>query len=256
MISPYTDRCIKIAVSGLAILFIWLSFNSPVNWDQADFYAAAEALINSGTPRFNIAENIGEEIGLWHPPLYIYLMALSFKIFGVNLISARLVGVISIIVSLTLTKYIIKSLYPAKYWDIFIIALLLTGLSPYIIQGTVLLDIDNTILTTMILLFLYIYLQGVIATPAHTLSNHLLLALLFALLLWAKFTTPFIIPISIFIYHIINKRIRLALHGLFTIGGGGVIVFLVSFWVYCHCLNLPFEMALHRNLNIAGGALD
>ena len=253
MISPCIDRCIKIAVSGLAILFIWLSFNSPVNWDQANFYGAAETLVHSGTLRFNVSENTGEEIGLWHPPLYIYLMALSFKIFGVNLISARLVGAISLIISLLLIRFILKSLYPEKYQDVFIIALLLTGLSPYVIQGTVLLDIDNTILTTLMLLFLYIYIRHVCLSSGF--MCHLLLALLFAILLWAKFTTPFIIPVSIFIYHVINKRIKLALHGLFTIGGIGIIVFLLSFWVYCHYLNLPFEMAVHRNLNIAGGAL-
>ena|GEM_PF-4323733 len=259
------SRYINIAILTFAVIFISFSLDSPVNWDQVDFYAAAEASMKTGIPVYNIAVNIGEEVGLWHPPLYIYLMALSFKVFGVNIIAARLVGIVSLIISLILIRGIIRRIYPNRHSDIFCLFLLLTGLSPYIIQGTLLLDIDNTILTTLILLFLYVYLTYRVNAPSvqtcrglihQTLSNHLLLALLFAILLWAKFTTPFVIPISIFIYHLINKRIKLALHGLFTIGGIGLIVFLLSFWAYCSHNNLPFDMAVSRNLGIAAGSLS
>ena len=126
---------------------------------------------------------------LVHPPLYLHLVALSLRLFGDSLISARLVGIVIYLVTAVLVYYIASLLTPdsdrRRYAAMSAVALYMA--SPLVIQGSLLLDIDNTILTLLLTVSVLMIIHPTWFTRRW---YEPLFTLIITTLLWTKWTTP------------------------------------------------------------------
>jgi len=57
-----------------------LSLNNDFTGEEVDFVNGGSALKSTGHPVFYLAESNPEISALWHPPMYIFFLALVFKI--------------------------------------------------------------------------------------------------------------------------------------------------------------------------------
>lgn len=208
--------------------------------DEVDFVRAAEGIVTTGKPIYTGANN-KTYIGLWHPTLYVNILALSFRFFGVHEWSARIVSVAFTLLTLLVVYLITKHLNLSNFSKVLAIFIFL--LNPLIVQGSILVDIDNSALMFFITLFVYAYLK-----LDKTMKNLFLLAILFAITLWAKISTPPVLILGILIYHALNREYRDALLESTLIGFIGCFLFLITWFSYCAFLDLPFPQPFIHNI--------
>ena len=127
--------------------------------DEVDFSASGKAIADMGVPLFYRSEELPSMYGLWHPPLMIYLIGASFLLFGQSEVSARIVPFIFSLCTVVLIYLIALRL--TKRNDVAIIASLLYTINPFVIQSSILLDIDGGLLTFAIMLFFYLPLSRI-----------------------------------------------------------------------------------------------
>ncbi|HEY1015585.1 MAG TPA: hypothetical protein VGE07_22945, partial [Herpetosiphonaceae bacterium] len=125
--------------------------------------------------------------GIPHPPLYTSLGGLAVRIFGANLPAMRLAGALSFALTLALIPLACAALLPGAPprtpWVAAIIALGLYAIHPLAVQGSLLLDIDNTIFTPAMLLFVALLARSEEWPIGRRAAA---VALSFALMLWTK----------------------------------------------------------------------
>ena len=209
--------------------------------DEIDFVKAANGIATTGVPIF-IAEGNNIQIGLWHPTLYATMLAASFKFFGVHEWSARMISVLFTLLTLLVIYLIMRHLTFSNFSKV--LAILIFLFNPLVVQGSLLVDIDNSILMFFIALFVYAYLKLDREKP----KNLVLLSILFAIALWAKIPTPPVLILSIFVFHILNREYIKGLRESITIGLVGGTIFLATWFLYCNLFDLPFLQPFIHNI--------
>jgi len=229
---------------------------------------------------------------LWSPPLYGYLLTLSFWLFDTNEVSARLIGVLfnisTIVITFLLAKEISlvantmrvtpkvsgakdedgnqkgssickmqtdsnrregisnntsanvvyrQDLFGARPYLAASLAVIIYACNPMVIQGSLIVDIDNTILTTFMMLTIYCFVR---VRDCLDVKNIILLCLLYSLALWSKLTLPPLIIISMLLFFIFNKDFKSNLNKTIIIFLAGSTIFLCSWWVVSYLEGLPF----------------
>lgn len=224
--------------------------HAPFTWDEVNFFWNAEAIAQHGVPYAN-AGFLGDrgaigaqyQFGLWHPPLYLYTLGLGIKLFGASEATARGVGVV--VMALTaLGVYALARLTipaPARDWGA-LVAVALFLASPLVVQSALVLDIDGTVLTLLMVVWALAYLR-----LEDTHGRRLVAALgalsgLFALALWAKLTTPWFWLGVILVYQTLRGQPLRGLAHAAAIGVFGGLLFWGSWDLACRQLGLPFEM--------------
>lgn len=81
------------SVALFSLLFA-ISAARPLHVDSMDFAAAAEATLHTGKPVYYRGEQYRAALGLYHPPLYMYVLAGWFGVFGAGPAQARLFGAV------------------------------------------------------------------------------------------------------------------------------------------------------------------
>lgn len=213
--------------------------------DEVDFINAARGVVTSGIPIYEGAGNV-MKIGLWHPTLYVNILATSFKLFGVHEWSARIISVIFTLLTLLVVYLIMKYLAFLDFSKVLAISIFL--FNPLVVQGSLLVDIDNSVLMFFIALFVYAYLKLDREKP----KNLLLLGILFAIALWAKIPTPPVLILSILIFHTLNREYKKGLQETIVIGLVGGTVFLTTWILYCDFFDLPFLQPFIHNIGYIG----
>jgi 4-amino-4-deoxy-L-arabinose transferase-like glycosyltransferase len=213
--------------------------------DEIDFVKTAHGIATTGMPIYMGSGN-NIQMGLWHPTLYSNLLAASFKIFGVHEWSARMVSVLFTLLTLLVIYLIMKHLAFSNFSKE--LAILIFLFNPLIVQGSLLIDIDNSILMFFIALFVYAYLKLDREKP----KNLLLLGILFATALWAKIPTPPVLILSILIFHTLNREYKRGLLESLVIGVVGGIIFLATWILYCNLFDLPFLQPFMHNIGYVG----
>lgn len=226
---------------------IFISFNRLIITDESDLIKAGEAVATIGIPVFYYSnEECSSAIGLWHPPLYLSLIGISLRLFGQTSQSAQLLGIISFFLNLILIYFISKEFFVEEKKKSLIIslAIFLYSINPLIIKSSFFIDIDNSILTTLMTFFLFIFIR--LEKRNSGIDGDILLGLLFGGILWAKFHSLLLIP-AIVLYQIFNRNYKRAIiQGIIvTLVGWGF--FLVSWWIYCQISQLPFSMPFLHN---------
>jgi hypothetical protein len=229
------DRYGKLIVALFVSLFVALVFSQSDKkfvLDELDFPIVAKATSETLKPIYYRGEGQEEHLGLYHPPLYIYMLSAHIKAFGFSENSVRSFGLLSVLITAILTAILgvrISSTRSPIYLPIFV-ALYLSH--PYTIANTTLPDIDQSILPPLIILYLILLFDN---------RKDWLLALAFTFLLWAKLTTPLVlIPFSMLYWYFGEKSIDGTLSRSIRVFGGATIVFLCSYLIYCKLTNLPF----------------
>ena len=248
------------AMAGLAVLFYgaiaWLQSPIPFGFDEMEWAPHAEAILRRGAPVLeggdwrllaspdsHVSQMGGRSYGLWHPPLYLLALAGHIAIFGASTASVRLFGALCFLVTLALTGRLAHRLAPgagmeperagACGW----LTVALLALNPYSVQGSVFVDIDNTLLVPAQLLFFAAFFRWA-ERAARPWAMAVVVTI--ALMLWTKVTTPLILIVLAEGYLLVNRQRRLAL-GFGGLAVAGMGVFAGSWWLYAHVTGVPFE---------------
>lgn len=244
--------------AALGLLLVYLAsaavfLPTPLRFDEVDFAAASRAIARSGRPVWDFAEEnallIGtyygyaQHYGLWHPPLYLYVMALPFLAFGFSDLLARAVGAAclgaTVALSVLLARRLAESPAKGAFVSLFSAAGLVT--IPLTLQGSFYIDIDNTVLAPLALLFVWSLLGLRWAASSVAAASAVL-----GLLLWAK-----IVGAPLLLAGVLWDGL---LGGVPVLGrrlvvvGLGVLVFAATWLLYCVLTGLPplapFEFTL------------
>ena len=238
MKSIKSETASKLIACLIVFVFIALIFSQADKkfvLDELDFPILAKATSESWRPVYYRGEGTPQHVGLYHPPLYIYALAAYVKVFGFSENTVRSFGLLCTLLTALLTVGIAARMMHRDRLRFFIpIFFGLYLLNPYTIANTTLPDIDQTILPVLITLFVFLLFGDK--------SSNKWLAGVFCLLLWAKLTTPLVLAPFAFVYWSIQTRSPLSalLRGL-VVFGGGALLFLASYWLYCNIADLPFK---------------
>ncbi len=134
--------------------------------DEMEFPSVARAIVESGKPIYYRGELTPNNIGLWHPPLYIAWYAAWFKISGFSIESGRIFGLFNSCLTLIVISVFVwyrqrdlgNESGPVLRVFALLIALLVAATSPIFVQGSILPDIDTQILplaVTAVLLLIF-----------------------------------------------------------------------------------------------------
>src|SRR4051794_16376349 len=220
----------------------------PFLFDETNFMFQARAIAETGIPYANMGY-MGDRgrvttrayYGLWHPPLYIYLLGLDVKLFGATEPSARLPGV-ALMLGTALLVYALGQTVAGGGGRGVACGLLATVLflaSPLVIQSALVVDIDGTLLLLVVTGWVLLYLRCQQATDWRRLA---VLGALLALAFWTKLTTPLALVGAVVLYQALAGRWRLGLRQAGVILGIALPLFLATWWLVATLVGLPFEM--------------
>jgi hypothetical protein len=261
-LSPLVFAGAFAAILAVVLALLWPMLGKPYVYDEVSFAQMAEGIVREGVPRANVGfmidykGRIDQQIqyGLWHPPLYLYGLGATFKLFGVSETNARLFGVFTMMLTalfLLLTMRAALASHPNR--DGFALwAVLLYVFNPLTLQSALLLDIDGTVLTVMLMALVWLYLRFRDAGWAAM----LLVAVVFAVALFAKMTSPFFLLGAFVVYRSLQGRIERGIAEAILIGGLGSAIFLISWWTLCFLTGMPVTMpfeVLYREFEDAAG---
>jgi len=252
------------AVAALAAVAIvccslWLllpQLDRPYVYDDVSFALGARAVAATGLPYGNQGYLLHlywlrDQWALWHPPLYIYLLGAVVWLFGDGERATRGLGVLSLLVAAAVSFDLARRAarghnceHPRQLLA-GVLAVALLVLNPLAIQATMVLDIDNTVLMVLIAVTVW----AVMRLPDRWSGRVIIgLALLFALDLWAKMTTPLALGAAIVFVRLFQGRgwgtgWRGAVQAL-AVCALGIVVFVVTWLVVSRALGLPIDYTL------------
>ena len=185
---------------SLAVILAFLVISVP-QWgqpyviDEAVFPYVADGIVKNGAPFFYNGEFRPHDLGLWHPPLYDYLLAGQVRIWGMSPYAIRSFGAICVIASFFIATLALRRIAPQLKQYGYVVMAALFLLNPLVISDALVPDIDGTL--GLFVVTLSIWLSTVVAQVA--LSRRLILGLFgFAVLaVSTKFTIAAIVALII-----------------------------------------------------------
>jgi len=252
-----------IALLGVALWLIGWQIDKPYVYDDVSFMLGAQAVAATGLPFGNQGYLLHlywerEQWALWHPPLYIYTLGLTVKLFGDSERATRGLSVLCLLVAAGITFDLARRVVLSRGGGAGraliagVLAVALYALNPLAIQASMILDIDNTVLMVLLtaLAWLAIRLPG--SWDAKTIVG---IAVLYAVSIWAKTTTPLILGVAlVFTRFFQGVGWRGALQALAVVALGWAI-FAVSWVTVMTLAGMPLTYTLDvvRNEAIESG---
>jgi hypothetical protein len=206
----------------------------PITRTKMDVAHFASADLVSGPP----ADERDTGYALWHPPLYLHVVALVFGLAGTGAAQARLIGLgcllTTILIIYAATQQVFRDRPDRR--AIGLLAAFLFALNPLAIQGALVVDIDNTLLAPALLLTLLAVVRSPdgVSTP-----RDLGLGALFAGLFWIKLTTPLALLLALAIFVAAREGVGVALRRAGVVGVVGGAGFLGTWIAYAGAQGLP-----------------
>jgi|GEM_PF-2941513 len=232
-------KLLPLLIAGLFIVLVMVQSSKPFVLDEMDFPTVSRETSMTGRPIYYHSEQVPQNSGTYHPTMYINFLSAFIKTFGYSETTIRAFGLICVLLSAYLLIRIIRLLTkknPTIEW-IFLGVYLL---NPYTIANATLPDIDPTVLPLVILLFIYVALRYVFKKTLFAKRTWIVLGLLFALALWAKLTTPLILPFfTLVLAWISSKKFSKSLLFTLKVTGLGIATFVSTYFIYCLALRLP-----------------
>jgi len=215
-------------------IFAILSINELAIGD-ASFYVVGSKIFNNRS----LETSFNRFIFLATSPLYGHLLALIDRFFFLNHITARVIGILSFVVTLILIYAIILKISKDQENRHFIgfLGIFLYSINPMVIQGSLLTDIDTTILVPFLLGFVYCF---IVLNENNSKDKYFILGVIFAFNLWAKLTTPFALILTIFIFYFLNGKLREGIKASGSIFLSGLSLFIISLFIYCYFTKREF----------------
>jgi len=229
-------------VCAIAILVFvclaWIQAGKPLQLDNMDFPAMAAATAESGVPIYYRGEENPRDVGLYHPPLYIYTLAGWFELFGASPTSARLFDVLCAVVAGFLALRIVREVFGAGaargVAPAFFIVYLL---NPFALQAFAIADIDTSIYPPLILLAIWaslrvVFAKGELRTTDLGWRDFALIVLMFFLCFWAKLTTTLSLPLVFGPVLSIRLGVWRSVAVVVGISTATAILFVATYWIY------------------------
>ena len=233
-------------------LYAWLlapQLGKPFVYDDVNFALGACAIAETGLPYGNQGYLLHlyeqrEQWALWHPPLYLYALGLTVALFGPSEAATRGLGVLCQLVTAVLTfdlgrRLAIGRAAPAAAATVAgVLAVALFLLNPLTVQAALVLDIDNTVLMTLVSIFVWSAVQRPGRWRARAVGGF---AMLYAVLLWTKLTTPLILLAALVFTRLFGRAGgRRALEAV-AAGLLGSILFLVTWFGITAVSGMPHD---------------
>lgn len=245
-------------VVGVVYSSFRVALRQPFRLDEVNEATIGLKLSQSG-PEALLPGN-KDKLDITHPLLYSFTQAGIQKIFGRDELPLRLYGVLLYLVCGGLVFAIASVLLPgpedgARKFSL-ALTMLLYLLNPLLIQHSVVVNTDNSVLAAVLLLFFCAYLffeaKGSKTSGA---GRRLILTVLFATCLWAKELTPYFLLAGILLFRILAKDWRRFFSDLFWIGILGSFLFWSSWGMYCFFTGTPLLSFVRFTLIDKGGDL-
>ncbi|HYP56626.1 MAG TPA: hypothetical protein VEQ41_10070 [Solirubrobacterales bacterium] len=210
-------------------------------------YETAEPTIEAGeTRRIRFEEDLSVDespfVGAWHPPLYIYAIGVATAFVGTDSPQAlRGVGALGLLAAALLLILIAREVTP-RWRLVGGVAAILLLLHPFAIQGSLFLDIDNSIYAPLALLAIWLAIRyGQREAP---LSGGQILAIgaALALVTWAKMTSTTVLIAAIVLWWLLSRRPpRRAALECAAFLAVGAILFTSTYGLWCVVTGIPFS---------------
>lgn len=258
---PIKNLTFFILLIAAFIFYLFISISSIQEFSIQD-----EALIETSVAAIQLKGHPSpKNIGFIYPagdiggsiPLYYYILASVSHVLGMSKPTFNTCGIFCISITLILLYFIAKEAANGDEKTVLLSCILFIT-HPMVIQGSVLVEIDNTILILSMNLFLFLYLK---LEKMMTANRIFLLGLLFSILLWVKISTTLALPLVILAFNILQNKFKKGAYQAAGIFSLGFFIFIVTWLVYCgftydfffpfihtfrsvvtHPLNVPFKL--------------
>jgi hypothetical protein len=231
-----------IAHAGIASVYLALFLqqaSEPYTIDEAAFPYGAAAILEKGIPQFYNGETRPQDLGLWHPPLYIYTLAAQMLVLGESQAAVRSYGALAVIVAWIIGLAILRRVYPSGGTGARCLFSSVFLLNPLILAGSLVPDIDGTIGIVLVMSFLWLGTRIVTGTDPPALIAVSVGIWLFSFS--TKFTTTLLMVPLVALAAMLAPRCRIKHLGaqLAAILTGGA-AFLLLWYNASRLLNAPF----------------
>jgi hypothetical protein len=186
--------------------------------------------------------------GMWHPPLYIYLGALFFRILPLTPDNSSLLRYFNLIFSIGIfagMAALSQELYRSKSRWVFLVALVLYALNSLAVRGALLIDYNATLGPCVAIWFVLTYLWS----ERHR-QLHWGLVLTTMLILFTSLGIAASLLLGVCIYWILFVRQRKSWKAPASTLLG-IAFFFPVFLVFCRIFKLPFTQPFLHNMNRA-----
>ncbi|MBS3142263.1 glycosyltransferase family 39 protein [Candidatus Woesearchaeota archaeon] len=233
----------------LLLAFTVPALSKPFMIDEFVFTIPAEHLLNGELPYLDLGVLDQGKLMLVHPPLYIYTLAAQFYVFGVSELSARSLGLVFSLLTIGMVFLLSLTVFAqhANKYAIAGMASLLYAINPFAIQSALLIDIDGTVLTFCMVLFLFLYTE-----LAPGMTRTLCLGILLGVVSWIKFQGVFFLGAAILVHACIDgfraRRVAAAVFPVVAMGAIGIASFIGTWYTYTSVLDVSFWLPFDHNL--------
>ena len=245
------------ALAAVALLgwYGWLvgpQLGRPYVYDDVNFALGGQAVARTGLPYGNQGYLLHlfdqrEQWSIWHPPLYIFTLGFWIRLFGDGAAAARTLSVLCQLLAagtaFDVARRVVEQAGGSRARGLVagLITLAILLVNPLAIQVTQILDIDNTVLTLLLTIAVWLAIR----LPGRWSWRQVLaFGVLVALLLWAKLTTPWILLAGlVFTRFFQGLGVRGALDAL-AVGIVGATLFLVTWVGISGATGMPIDYTL------------
>ncbi len=136
--SAKADKIFLLIIFLLAfILRFWQLGQVPqsLDWDEASLGYNAYSILKTGRDEYGSFLPLSiRSFGDYKPPLYTYLTVLPVWLFGLNEFSTRFISAFLGFLTVVVSYFLIKELFPGKKYNLYLIFTFLLAISPWHIQ--------------------------------------------------------------------------------------------------------------------------
>lgn len=202
-----------IALTGAVIISLMTfrtALDKPFTLDESDIANRSHMITLAGPagPVLAMGGDRGEAMP--HPPLYEYIIAGVFKLFGEKEVTARAFGVVCFIAIGLILNLTVRELLRDESHELKELAcafsLVVYFLNPLLLQHSLLIDADPTCIAVFTALFAYIFVKFDKTEGKEFLRSRVMLAAVFAGAYLSKEITPTFISIGLVGYRFLNRE--------------------------------------------------
>ncbi len=247
----YSEGTILLGVLLIAIglLFYKLGVRSLNNWDEAIYAQISKEVVNSGNW---LTLHWGYRPWFHKPPLFMWMTAFAYQIFGISEFSARAASALSG-VGIVGCTYLIAQRLHGKLAALMAVVVLLTNFSfvHYARFGT-----TDITLTFFILISLYSFLRALAGEK----TWWYLLGISTACALMTKGVLGLVIPMTVLLTLIVNGQLWQVLRLRFFWIGGAIAMLLITPWhgiaIYQHGQSFIDQYFLYHVVARSTGSIE
>ncbi|MBA4071797.1 MAG: hypothetical protein C0497_08195 [Gemmatimonas sp.] len=227
----------------------------PLIFDEAEFRLVANGIARHGIPVAMSGEDAflrglateNRHLGLWHPPLYTYLVATAYALAGhASDAATRSVGALLNVALVLLVAWLARRALrsgggtsEAARVAPWLAALLLAG-NPFFVQGALFADIDTAALPLLTTAWCGVFWLADLRSPP-TLRAWVGVIAVSVLSFWAKLTTPPLCFIALGAWFAASREWD-ALRRLVVVGVAATVLFALTWLLYAWAANVPADV--------------